>query len=275
MHNHFVENHPDLQVGYNSYRKRVVARSISFARLGVEECEQCMAFKLHEHSQPEQNPNCDPCTIQLQHKTNYTSSRIHYKKGAEEDPEEGTTIYVAEDMQKVIMLPSMPGVKSFVFVNRLVAYHETFAPLGDQHKKKYPKQVMSILWHEGISGRSAADVTSAFIKAISMMAEDAKDIVIWCDNCAAQNKNWTLYTSIARFMNSSADIVPQTVALKYLKTGHTFMLADSFHGQVETNMHRKKNVFNFHDFVSVIQACGGSPKTVKMQPQDFTEWDKQ
>ncbi|GFR65787.1 C-type lectin [Elysia marginata] len=145
----------------------------------------------------------------------------------------------------------MPGVKSCVFANRLVAYHETFAPLGDQHKKKYPKQVMSILWHEGISGRSAANVTSAFIKAISMMAEDAKDIVIWCDNCAAQNKNWTLYTSIARFMNSSADIVPQTVTLKYLETGHTFMSADSFHAQVETNMRRKKNVFNFHDFVTV------------------------
>ncbi|GFR77101.1 CAI-1 autoinducer sensor kinase/phosphatase CqsS [Elysia marginata] len=50
MHSHFVEKHPDLQVGYDSYRKRVVARGISFARLGVEECEQCMAFKLHEYS---------------------------------------------------------------------------------------------------------------------------------------------------------------------------------------------------------------------------------
>ncbi|KAK3714246.1 hypothetical protein RRG08_057723 [Elysia crispata] len=48
----FLENHPNLQVGYDSYRKRVVAKGISFAKLGVEECEQCMAFKLHEHSQP-------------------------------------------------------------------------------------------------------------------------------------------------------------------------------------------------------------------------------
>ncbi|GFS18455.1 hypothetical protein ElyMa_006848500 [Elysia marginata] len=39
-------------------------------------------------------------------------------------------------------------------------------------------------------------------------------------------------------------------------------------------MRRKKNVFNFHDFVTVIQTGGGSPKTVEMQPQDFTEWDK-
>ena len=128
MHSLFLENHPNLQVGYDSYRKRVVAKGISFAKLGVEECEQCMAFKLHEHSQPQENPDCDSCKIQLEHKRNYVSGRIHCKKDAEEDPDEETTIYVAADMQKVIMLSSMPGVKSCVFVNRLVACHETFAP---------------------------------------------------------------------------------------------------------------------------------------------------
>ncbi|KAK3759891.1 hypothetical protein RRG08_057516 [Elysia crispata] len=87
-----------------------------------------MVFKLHEHSQPQENPDCDSCKIQLEHKRNYVSGRIHYKKDAEEDPDEGTTIYVAADMQKLIMLPSMPGVKSCVFLNRLVACHETFEP---------------------------------------------------------------------------------------------------------------------------------------------------
>ena len=186
----------------------------------------------------------------------------------------GTKIYVAADMQKVIMLPSMPGVKSCVFVNRLVAYHETFTPLGDQHKKKHAKQVSSILWHEGISGRSAADVTSAFIKAISMMAEDAKDIVIWCDNCSAQNINWNLFTSINRYINSNAGVLPQTVTFKYLETGHTFLSANSFHGLVENNMRPRKNVYNFHDFVTVIQPCGGAPKTVEMHYHDFVKWDK-
>jgi len=34
------------------------------------------------------------------------------------------------DMQKVIMLPRLPGVKTCVFTWRLVAFHETFAPRG-------------------------------------------------------------------------------------------------------------------------------------------------
>ncbi|GFS00819.1 U-box domain-containing protein 16, partial [Elysia marginata] len=107
-----------------------------------------------------------------------------------------------------------------------------------------------------------------------MMAEDAKDIVIWCDNCAAQNKNWTLCTSIARFMNSSADIVPQTVTLKISGNWAYFYACRLISWTSGNKYASQKNVFNFHDFVTVIQTCGGSPQTVEMQPQDFTEWDK-
>ena len=30
----------------------------------------------------------------------------------------------------------------------------------------------------------------------------------------------------------------------------------------------------FHDFVTVVQTCGGAPKTVEMQYHDFVKWDK-
>lgn len=51
------------------------------------------------------------------------------------DPMPGSERYVSAVMQKIIMLPSMPRVKTCVFTNRLVAFHETFAPLGNQTKK--------------------------------------------------------------------------------------------------------------------------------------------
>ncbi|KAK3759892.1 hypothetical protein RRG08_057517 [Elysia crispata] len=46
-----------------------------------------------------------------------------------------------------------------------------------------------------------------------MLAEHAKDIVIWCDNCSAQNKNWSLFMSITRYTNSNsnAGVPPKTV----------------------------------------------------------------
>ena len=45
------------------------------------------------------------------------------------DPEKGEMI-AAVDMQKVVMLPRMPGVKKCIFTKRLIAFHMTFAPLG-------------------------------------------------------------------------------------------------------------------------------------------------
>ena len=62
---------------------------------------------------------------------------------------------VSFDMQKVIMLPGLPGLKQAIFYKRLVLFNETFAPIGKSEMKP-----VGVLWHEAIKGRSAEDVTS-------------------------------------------------------------------------------------------------------------------
>ena len=69
------------------------------------------------------------------HKTNAARSREMYKN----DNAKETNIedaYFSADMQKVIMLPRLPGVKTCVFTRRLVLFHETFAPLGGKCRGK-------------------------------------------------------------------------------------------------------------------------------------------
>ena len=130
-------------------------------------------------------------------------------------------MFVSADMQKVMMMPFMRGVKTCVFTNRLVAFHETFAPLGQQAEKKNPQQVRSLA--RASSGISAMDATSAFVKAVRDKAADAKDITIRCDNCSGQNKNWILFTSMVRLLNDNSVPLLNSVTCKYLETGHTFM----------------------------------------------------
>ena len=38
--------------------------------------------------------------------------------------------YLSCDLQKVKMLPELPGVKTCVFTKRIAAYNETFSPVG-------------------------------------------------------------------------------------------------------------------------------------------------
>ena len=42
-----------------------------------------------------------------------------------------------------------------------------------------------------------------------------------------------------------------TLTIKYLKKGHTFMSADVIHGTVKKAMKKKRNVFDFEDFLIV------------------------
>ncbi|KAI4831013.1 hypothetical protein KUCAC02_002614 [Chaenocephalus aceratus] len=184
---------------YESYRKAVKSLNISFTKLGEEQ------YSARE-------------------------SKLHYQSDAERDwPEDTSTRSV--DLQKVIMLPRMPGVKSAVFTRRIVAYHETFVSVG---KKTNKKNTISVVWHEGIAGRSAAEITSAYAAALEK-ERDIKHIVYWVDNCSSQNKNWCLFSSLVSIVNSQT-ISTEDITLKFFQPGHTFMSADSFHHGVEQEM---------------------------------------
>ena len=70
-------------------------------------------------------------------------------------------------------------------------------PLPQKNRTK-PDFVM--LWHEGITGRTAQDVASAYIKCIER--DGGSVIEFWADNCSGQNKNWVLYTALVYVVNS-------------------------------------------------------------------------
>ena len=86
------------------------------------------------------------------------------------------------DMQKIMMLPVLDGLKSAVFTRRIIAFHETIASLGE--KKKTDLQTFSAVWHEGPGGRSGAEVASTFIVALRHPTfANSKHLTLWLDNC--------------------------------------------------------------------------------------------
>ena len=181
---------------------------ISFTKLGSEQCEKCEKFELnknaHDHevnikelqatldgepdSIPVNETVCDKCREYLHHRKVAETTRRLYQADANMEIQSGTSVR-SVDLQKVIMLPRMPGNKTAVFTKRIVAFHETFAAVGVREKKKKKKNNISVIWHEGIAGRKQEEITSAFVKALKH-ERDQKHIIYWLDNCAAQNKNW-------------------------------------------------------------------------------------
>ena len=72
---------------------------------------------------------CEICDEHQLHMQNATSSRQQYREDKEKNCGDKEKFF-SVDMQKVIMLPVMMGVKKCIFTPRLTAYHLTFAPLG-------------------------------------------------------------------------------------------------------------------------------------------------
>jgi len=68
----------------------------------------------------------------------------------------------------------------------------------------------------------------------------------------------------------NSDSGPDSVILRYLEKGHTFMSADSYHAKVESSLRKTKNVYDYNDFVTVVERPGA--KLINMEFNDFVLW---
>ena len=171
--------------------------------------------------------------------------------------EEDEMAYTA-DMQKVLLLPKMTTKKHF-FVSRLVIFNETFASMkGDTSD-------FCIMWHEGLAGRGAAEVASSYLRCVELSG--ARKLVFWADNCVGQNKNWILFTVLVSCVNAVWG--PDRIKLRYLEKGHTFMKADSVHGQIGKKLKKTGEVITFDELCDLVEKSGSNIKVVTMASTDF------
>lgn len=254
----FKEKH--LKVSYELYRQVFEAEKITFGQPSQDACEVCLDYNRHVSENKDDMAHaeelCETCVTAKRHIERARKAREEYQKPVEDD----VSTY-AVDMQRVILLPKLSTKESF-FVSRLVVFNETFANLT------LGKPSYTVLWHEGVSGRLAGDVASSYIKCVIL--DSSPKILFWADNCTGQNKNWTLYTALALCVNSEWG--PDEITIKYLQKGHTFMKADTIHGNIGNKMKKCENIYNFNDFVDLCSRSSKNIKPVLMHFDDFYEF---
>lgn len=268
MYKDFLSKHPTYYTcSYELYRLAVKAKNISFTKLGHEECESCTIFENHGHSQENVDPDCDTCKTYTVHIKKAEESRKMYREDAEKERNNFEVCYSA-DLQKVIMLPRLEQYKIALFTPRIIAFNESFVPVG---KKQSGIKPVATVWHEGIAGRKKEDIISTF-HSFFLENRDSTSITLWLDNCSAQNKNWSFFSFLV-YMVNSPDIQAKEIWIKYFEPGHTYMSADSFHHQVELSMKYKGSVCDFKDFCDAVQSSNsGKVTVVEMEIGQFYDW---
>ena len=205
MFEDFCNKYPDIKVSY-IYWKLINRMNISFAKLGKEQCKECIIYESHSErglaslqgarytiekllNQVEcQMDVCSKCKMFNSHKLNAEIARKEYEK---DNKSNNDGVHMSIDMQKVIMLPSIPGVKTVVFAKRLVVFHMTFVLLDDG-----TESLFGIIWNESISVRWDEDVKCTYVKLIVNCKRDERFFNFCAVNCSAQNKNWTLHNIV-------------------------------------------------------------------------------
>jgi len=177
MHQDFNEKYPNQNVSYDLYRCKLKEKKISFSNLGHEECEQCEQFKLHNHDKSSIQEDCEICVTWKIHETKYIDARNLYKIHSSDQNNINDCVTVSADLQKVIMLPRAEMFKKLIFTSRLIAYHESFVPVGS----KSLINRLACIWHEGTTVRNKEDIISIFYKFLKKH-RDVPNIQIWLDN---------------------------------------------------------------------------------------------
>lgn len=265
MYKNYCETDPQTQVSYGFYRILVKTLNISFTKLGQEECEICEKFIIHNPQREMiRHRHCQLCKDYEEHHERYISARKKYEADADNQTQNKNspdTLIFAVDLEKVIMLPRMEEFKTVMFCPRLIVFNQSFVPIGDKQVHDMGL-TFAALWHEAITGRKKEDIVSCF-GAFFAQNRDLKNIILWLDNCAAQNKNWTLYSYLVYLVNST-EVNFDSITLRYLETGHTFMAADEFHHRVERSLKTKKRVYDFEDFCKAVSDTGVRTMVKKM-----------
>ena len=125
------------------------------------------------------------------------------------------------------------------------------------------------LWHEEIAGRNGSEVASAILSFISAQPPNVRHIRIWADNCAPQNKNWLLYSALITLVSSSKG--PDSLTLRYLERGHTFMKPDSIHGAIGRKLRGEKEVLDFSELSALISKSARGLQIRELSPSDFLQ----
>ena len=127
------------------------------------------------------------------------------------------------------------------------------------------------VWDETEGGRGSQEVASCICKHLKENAPSHENIILFSDSCTGQNRNIKLSLMLLKLVQDPAMAV-ETIDLKFLVSGHSFLPNDSEFGVIESSSKKCQNIFVPEDWFDLIKnAKRKKPRfnTIQMQRNEF------
>lgn len=233
--------------------------NISFHCAKKDQCTLCTEFENADQENKE-----ELAEKQEQHLASKQMAREEKERDKQIAEQEATSSAIVVDLQAVLGCPH--GETSILFYKRkLSIYNFTVFDLATKEGTCY-------MWDQSTGGRGANDMASCLYMYIADKAsQGCKDLTVWSDGCAAQNKNRFLFTAYLYALQNTG---LNSIEHKYLETGHSQNEGDNMHSVIERSM-KGTSLYvpsQFYNQVKKSKKTGTPYEVVQMRQRDFFDF---
>ena len=170
------------------------------------------------------------------------------------------------DLQKVLSTPHGDSV--------LLFYARKYSVDNFSIYESCTRRGFCYVWGEADAKRGAFEISTCLYKWLTSVdnLQLAKKVILYCDCCSGQNRN-RVVVAMLRYALINCNYI-ETVHLKFLLPGHTYMPVDCVHATVE-HFVKKRIVWAPSEWATIIRSARNDPEpytVLTMSNSSFLNW---
>lgn len=165
------------------------------------------------------------------------------------------------DMQKILQCPKV--ATSIAYYKRQLNLYNFGIHVGSSG------QGIFNIWLETEASKGTQEVGSCLKKFIQSISRPIKRLILWSDSCGGQNRSIKLVLMMIHILQNHRSL--ETISMRYLQSGHSFLPNDSEFGDAETYMKQYEAIYTDRQYIDIMEACRIENKFVvnRMSAKDF------
>lgn len=165
------------------------------------------------------------------------------------------------DLQKILLLPNL--TTSIIYYLRQLNLYNFGIHTGSTGSGKFN------IWTEDEASKGTQEVGSCLKSHIDEITRPIKQLILWSDSCGGQNRSIKLILMLMYILHNHETL--ESISMRYLQSGHSFLPNDSEFGEVETALKRFQHLYTDEHYMKVMKECRTKNgfEVKRMSAEDF------